>query len=235
MSVAVFTGRGCRQRIPRAVCRTSEFNEIFARATLAPRPGAGGVLRLDRGAGLGAAVGHPGRGRPWPAVDHGCPQRHGEAAQELPASTDAFVWLRLYQVETEELVPRGRRQPLWWTVRRPVRPLTYHAVHRMFERANSRAGTAATLHALRHTAAYRMAEDPPLPLTDVQFVLGHAQLTTTQIYLTPRKEDVIRRMLAHHAEQARQAAAAGGGRPSTGLPARDAGCAVRDGRVVTRS
>jgi hypothetical protein len=29
-----------------------------------------------------------------------------------------------------------------------------------------------------------MAEDPALPLTDVQQVLGHAQLTTTQIYLT---------------------------------------------------
>jgi integrase len=37
---------------------------------------------------------------------------------------------------------------------------------------------------LRHTAAYRMAEDPALPLTDVQFVLGHAQLATTQLYLT---------------------------------------------------
>ena len=71
----------------------------------------------------------------------------------------------------------------------------------MFERVNQQAGTAATLHSLRHTAAYRMAEDPALPLTDVQFVLGHAQLTTTQIYLTPRKEDVIRRVPAHHAEQ----------------------------------
>jgi hypothetical protein len=29
-----------------------------------------------------------------------------------------------------------------------------------------------------------MAEDPALPLTDVQFVLGHALLTTTQLYLT---------------------------------------------------
>jgi hypothetical protein len=40
----------------------------------------------------------------------------------------------------------------------------------------------------------------------VQLVLGHAQLTTTQTYLTPRKEDVIRRVLAHHDEQTRQAA-----------------------------
>jgi len=76
----------------------------------------------------------------------------------------------------------------------------------MFERVNALAGMGAMLHSLRHTAAYRMAEDPALPLTDVQFVLGHAQLSTTQIYLTPRKEDVIRRLLAHHAEQTRRAA-----------------------------
>ena len=29
-----------------------------------------------------------------------------------------------------------------------------------------------------------LLEDPALPLTDVQLMLGHAQLTTTQIYLT---------------------------------------------------
>jgi integrase len=94
---------------------------------------------------------------------------------------------------------------LWWTLRRPFRPLTYHAVHRMFERAGAAAGTDATLHSLRHTAAYRMAADPDLPLTDVQFVLGHALLTTTQLYLTPRQEEVIGRLLAHHAGQVRQA------------------------------
>ena len=116
------------------------------------------------------------------------------------------MWLRLYQVEMGGTIPKGRTRPLWWTLRTPVRPLTYHAAHRMFERAVARAGGTATLHALRHTAAYRMAEDPALPLTDVQLVLGHAQLTTTQIYTTPRQEDVIRRLLAHHAEQTRQAA-----------------------------
>jgi len=111
----------------------------------------------------------------------------------------------------EDLIPSGRRQPLWWTLRRPVRPLTCHAVHRMFERVNCKPGMTATLHALRHTAAYRMAEDPALPLTDVQHVLGHAQLTTTQIYLTPRKEEVIS-LLTHHAEQVRQAS----GQPGAG-------------------
>jgi integrase len=86
----------------------------------------------------------------------------------------------------------------------------------MFERVGGAAGSAATLHGLRHTAAYRMAEDPQLPLTDVQHVLGHAQLTTTQIYMTPRKEDVVRRVLAHHQEQARQAAARARPAPAPG-------------------
>ncbi len=135
---------------------------------------------------------------------------------QLPASADAFVWLRLYQAEMDGLVPAGRRQPLWWTLRRPVRPLTYHAVHRMFERVTGQAGSTATLHALRHTVAYRMAEDPSLPLTDVQAVLGHAQLTTTQIYTVPRTEDVIRRVLVHHGEQVRQAEQRAAAPPAAG-------------------
>jgi hypothetical protein len=55
-----------------------------------------------------------------------------------------------------------------------------------------------------------------LEITDVQLVLGHSQLTTTQIYLTPRKEDVVRRVLAHHAEQTRQAAARARPAPAPG-------------------
>ena len=88
------------------------------------------------------------------------------------------------------------------TLRRPARPLTYHAVHRMFERAGAAAGTDATLHSLRHTAAYRLARDPGMPITDVQWVLGHASLTTTQVYVNPTAEDVIEATLAHHRRRA---------------------------------
>ena len=191
-------------RIPRSV-PDSEFNEIFA-GLPSHRDRALVAFYVSTGARaselLSATVAGTDPGRQLITVV----RKGTRELQELPASTDAFVWLRLYQVEMAELIPAGRRQPLWWASRHPARPLTYHAVHRMFERVNDRAGTAATLHSLRHTAAYRMAEDPALPLTDVQLVLGHAQLTTTQIYLTPRKEEVIRRVLAHHAEQTRQAA-----------------------------
>jgi hypothetical protein len=37
-----------------------------------------------------------------------------------------------------------------------------------------------------------------MPITDVQWVLGHASLTTTQIYTTPTSADVIDAVLAHH-------------------------------------
>jgi site-specific recombinase XerD len=192
-------------RVPRSV-PDAEFDEVFARLP-SHRDRALVAFYVSTGARaselLSAVQGgvHPGRG--VIAVTRKGTRR----VQELPASPDAFVWLRLYQAQTDGLVPRGACEPLWWTLRGPARPLGYHAVHRMFERAAAAAGIAVTLHALRHTAAYRMAEDPALPLTDVQWVLGHAQLTTTQLYLTPRREDVIRRMLAHHGEQARQAAA----------------------------
>jgi integrase len=191
-------------RVPRSV-PDDQFNDIFARLA-SHRDRALVAFYVSTGARaselLSVTQGGVDPGRQLITVI----RKGSGASQELPASTDAFVWLRLYQVEMEGLIPSGRRQALWWTLRRPVRPLTYHGVHRMFERVNVRAGTTATLHSLRHTAAYRMAEDPALPLTDVQLVLGHAQLTTTQIYLTPRKEDVIRRVLAHHAEQTERAA-----------------------------
>jgi integrase len=131
------------------------------------------------------------------------------ALQQLPASPDAFVWLRLYQLEMAGLVPAGRDQPLWWTLRRPFRALTYDAARAMFTRAGAALGANWSLHDLRHSAAYRMARDPAMPLADLQWVMGHAHLSTTQRYLNPLSSDVIEAMLAFHARQAE---------PRPGLP-----------------
>ncbi|MFJ7911393.1 tyrosine-type recombinase/integrase [Kitasatospora sp. NPDC096204] len=126
-------------------------------------------------------------------------------SQPLPASPDTFVWLRLYQEDARRQgTPQGRQLPLWWTLRRPFRPLNYHAARAMFDRANDLLGSNWTLHDLRHTAAYRMARDPQMPLTDVQWVLGHAHLSTTEIYLAASREEVIESVLAHHARRAHQ-------------------------------
>jgi site-specific recombinase XerD len=133
-------------------------------------------------------------------------RKGSRALQPVPASADAFVWLRLYQAQMAGLVPSGRDQPLWWTLRRPFRPLAYHAAYRMFTRANAVLGANWSLHDLRHTAAYRMARDPQMPLTDVQWVLGHVHLSTTELYLSPLPEDVIAGVLAFHQRRAGQQA-----------------------------
>jgi site-specific recombinase XerD len=129
-------------------------------------------------------------------------RKGSRAMQQLPASPDAFVWLRLYQQQVRGLVPAGPDDPLWWTLRRPFRPLGYHAARAMFVRANAAVGAGWTLHDLRHTAAYRLARDPAVPITDVQWVLGHQWLSTTQLYIVPAAEDVIESALAHHRRQA---------------------------------
>ena len=65
------------------------------------------------------------------------------AIQQVPASPDAFVWLRLYQAQIHGLVAAKADDPLWWTLRRPFRPLAYHAAYRMFGRVNAVLGVAS--------------------------------------------------------------------------------------------
>jgi integrase len=193
-----------RPKVPRRIPRSIPddlFNELFARLG-SNRDRALVAFWVSTGARaaelLGATQEDADPGQQLITVI----RKGSRAMQRVPASPDAFVWLRLYQAETQGKVPAGRDQPLWWTLRQPFRPLTYHAARAMFVRAGALLGANWSLHDLRHTAAYRMARDPEMPLTDVQTVLGHAQLSTTQIYTTPTSEDVIASVLAHHARQA---------------------------------
>jgi integrase len=193
------------QRIPRAI-PDELFNRMFAELG-SHRDRALVAFWVSTGARaaelLGARCGDVDPGQQLVTVI----RKGTRAIQQLPASPDAFVWLRLYQAGHDQALPVGRDDPLWWTRRRPFRPLTYPAARAMFGRAAGALGANWTLHDLRHTAAYRMARDPQLPLTDVQWVLGHAHLSTTQRYLTPMPGDVITGVLAHHRRGGQLAAA----------------------------
>jgi len=197
------TGR-YRPKLPRRVPRQipdEKFNELFAQLG-SNRDRALVAFWVSTGARASELLGvinadvHPG-GQLITVIRKGT-----KAIQQLPASPDAFVWLRLYQAQMQALVPAGRDDPVWWTLRRPFRPLTYHAARAMFARANATLGSNWSIHDLRHTAAYRMTRDPQVPITDVQWVLGHANLSTTQRYLTPLTDDVVAGVLAHYARRA---------------------------------
>jgi site-specific recombinase XerD len=191
------------QRAPRSIS-DEQFSELFARLG-SHRDRALAAFWVSTGARaaelLGATAADADAGRQLITVI----RKGTRAMQQLPASPDAFVWLRLYQEQMRGLVPAGPDQPLWWTLRRPFRQLSYHAALRMFTRAGAALGKDWTLHDLRHTAAYRMARDPQMPLADIQWILGHARLSTTQVYLTPVPGDVIAAVTAFHARRAQPA------------------------------
>ena len=117
--------------------------------------------------------------------------------ESIPASVDSFVWLALYlREEHPPIMPGG---PVWWTRQGTPRPLTYHAARAVLQRANAALGSNWTLHDLRHTAAARMLADPAFTLFDVQTILRHASVTTTQIYAQPRLEELVGKVLEHYA------------------------------------
>jgi integrase/recombinase XerD len=134
-----------------------------------------------------------------------------DAEQWLPASAEALVWLRLYLDLIGQL---GSSDPIWWTLRRRRRPggplgrqpLNYEALRAVFRRLNEALGTNYTMHDLRHTCAVRMLRDKNLSVRDVQEILGHAHLSTTQTYLEEDPEEVIRRVHQHLADRHRREA-----------------------------
>lgn len=120
--------------------------------------------------------------------------------QSVPASSEAFLMFAIYQsrLDPDLLSPN---QTAWWTLRRPARPLNYEAARAMMRRLNVTLGTAWTLHDFRHTAAVRMANDPQVTITDIQRILGHASLATTQEYLRTYDADVFERIRDHLARR----------------------------------
>ena len=189
-------------RIPRSV-PDGEFNEIFA-ALRSHRDRALVAFYVSTGARaselLSATRGGADPGRQLiTVVRKGTRER-----QQLPASAGAFVWLRLYQLEMEGKLPAsagsrcggrcGSRSGRWPITRRtgcssgPARP-----------RAPTRRCIRCGIRRPAGWPRIRLFRSP------TRAGPGHALLTTTQLYLTPRKEDVIRRILAHHGEQVRQA------------------------------
>ena len=129
------------------------------------------------------------------------------ALEAIPASPQAFQYLVRYLDQHGQPKPG---EPLWRALRGAERTLSYAAMRRVLQRANDKLGTNWTLHDLRHTAATRMAADPRLTLVEVQTVLRHRHLSTTERYLQPRLDEVIDKLRDHYARPRPQRSFAAG-------------------------
>lgn len=174
----LFAALGChrdRALIAMFVSSGARASELLGMTVDDARPGQGRVL--VRGKGLGGVK------------------------QACPASPQAFEWLALYLGELAQVegVRPGPGEPLWWTRRRPLRPLTYTALRAVLGRVNIQIGASITAHDLRHTLCLRLIGDPEISLVDVQQVMRHRWITTTGGYLRPRTDEVIARVAEHYA------------------------------------
>ncbi|GGR16650.1 tyrosine-type recombinase/integrase [Agromyces mediolanus] len=194
-----FVARGRRlgqQKIPKASPKAipeQVFNTLFAQLHCHRDRALIGIY-VSSGARAAELLGLTGDGIDWGQHRIRVHRKGDGREQWLPVSGDAMVWLSLY-LGARAAHP-GR--PVWLTRRGTPRPLSYHASRKVFERAQHTLGTSYTLHQLRHTAAYRMVQDPNLSLTDVAWVLGHASLHTTQLYTVPGQTELFERMAAHY-------------------------------------
>ena len=153
------------------------------------------AMYLATGARASELLGMKARDVDWGNQSIAVVSKGTRAYQWVPTSPDSLTWLRLY---LGEMPLNSPEDALWRTLRRPYRPLQYSALRAMLVRVNKALGTGITLHDFRHTCASRLANDPSIPLTDVQAVLRHKHLTTTSKYIHTNTQDMVQRVLQHH-------------------------------------
>jgi len=104
----------------------------------------------------------------------------GDKERIVPLGKSAQDELAQYMKASRSVLLRGRNSPLLFPGR-GARQLTRQRVWQMVRAASSTAGRTASPHMLRHTCATHMVENGA-DLRTVQTILGHSDISTTQVY-----------------------------------------------------
>ncbi|HXE91221.1 MAG TPA: tyrosine recombinase [Terriglobales bacterium] len=103
----------------------------------------------------------------------------GDKERIVPLGRPALDALRLYLDQGRSVLAAGKASPLLF-IARGARRLSRQRVWQMV-RASSAGGRRASPHMLRHSCATHMVEGGA-DLRTVQSILGHADISTTQVY-----------------------------------------------------
>jgi integrase/recombinase XerD len=104
----------------------------------------------------------------------------GDRERIVPLGRAAAEAVTAYLTAARPLLSGERRSPLLF-IARGARPISRQRVWQLVDRASRAAGRHASPHMLRHSCATHMVENGA-DLRTVQTILGHADISTTQIY-----------------------------------------------------
>jgi integrase/recombinase XerD len=124
----------------------------------------------------------------------------GKGAKErlVPVGEEALDAVRRYQRESRPALLGGRVSEALFVTRRGG-PMTREAFWRLIKRYAGGAGIAASIspHTLRHAFATHLLNHGA-DLRVVQLLLGHADISTTQIYTHVARERLKQLHAKHH-------------------------------------
>ena len=125
----------------------------------------------------------------------------GDKERIVPLGMPAIQAIREYLGEGREVLAKGRSSPLVF-IGRGARSITRQWVWKTVRAACSHNGRPASPHMLRHSCATHMVE-AGADLRTVQTILGHADISTTQVY-THLALDRLKNVYREHHPRARR-------------------------------
>ena len=120
----------------------------------------------------------------------------GDKERMVPLGRSSQEALRAYLAESRPVLAKGKTAPFLF-LGRNARRLGRQRVWQMVRAASKAAGRHASPHMLRHSCATHMVENGA-DLRTVQTILGHSDISTTQIYTHLALDRLKTVYLKHH-------------------------------------
>jgi integrase/recombinase XerD len=129
----------------------------------------------------------------------------GDKERIVPLGRAALEVVQMYLRDARPMLAAGKSSPILFIARRAKR-ITRQRVWQLVNAASAQSGRHASPHMLRHSCATHMVENGA-DLRTVQTILGHADISTTQVY-THLALDRLNRVYKQHHPRAKSRAAA---------------------------
>lgn len=120
----------------------------------------------------------------------------GDKERIVPLGMPATQAIRRYLGDSRDMLENGNHSPLMF-IGRGARPISRQWVWKVVRDAPCRTGRRASPHMLRHSCATHMVESGA-DLRTVQSILGHADISTTQVYTHVALDRLKNVYRAHH-------------------------------------